>query len=109
MKMSLDLEVLIASMVSSFALHLLHQKDMNLIKILVYPRAIEAVYSLLKEKGYVKPIPYGETLSHMINVIIVVQLYMFEPKTVDPSFEKSLDSYMNYSEGEKHMVSILHA
>ena len=80
LKLTLDLEVLISAMVSSLALYVMDPKDMKIVNLLVYPRACEAVYSILKERGYVQPLEWGgEYLTHMITLNIITYLYSFEP------------------------------
>ena len=93
-KVSLDMEVFISAMIASLALYLMDPKDQSIIYLLLYPRACEAVYSLLKERGYVFPIKGGEYLLHMITLNIITYLYEFEPYNLDKSTERSFDLYM---------------
>ncbi len=70
-------------------------KDMKIVNLLIYPRACEALYSILKEKGYIKPMQSGgEYWTHMISLNIITYLYTFEPYHLDKSTERSFDLYM---------------
>jgi hypothetical protein len=100
LKINRDSEVMMAALVSSMALKLAEAKDMNLLKLLIYPRAIESIYSLLVEKGIIKPIKNGETYTHMVVLIFLVYLYIHEPNVMEQSFKRSIDSYMNFTEVE---------
>ncbi len=74
---------------------------MSLVKLLIYPRAAESVYSLLVERGLIKPLAWGgEPITHISSCIVLVFLYIHEPYTIDGSFLKSLDSYMNFTKDE---------
>ena len=99
-KMSLDMEVFISSMIASLALYLMDPKDQNIIYLLLYPRACEAVYSILKERGYITPIKGGEYLLHMVTLNIITYFYEFEPHNLDKSTEKSFDQYMQFDKDE---------
>ena len=46
---SLDIEVFISAIVSSLTLLMHKRKDLNIMKVVLYPRAIESLYTLLKE------------------------------------------------------------
>ena len=68
---------------------------------MLYPRACEAIYTLLKEKGYIRPLNFGgEYMLHMITLNIVTYLYSFEPFNVDKSTERSFDLYMQLDKDE---------
>ncbi len=88
-------------MVSSFALYLMHQGDKKLIMLFLYPRAIEALYSLLVEKGVIRPLAWGgEYLTHMVSLNIITYLYEFEPYNLDKSTSKSFDLYMAWDKDD---------
>ena len=95
-KMSLDMEVFVSAMLASLALYLMDPKDQSIVYLLLYPRACEAVYSLLKERGYMRAVPGGEYLLHMVTLNIITYLYSFEPYTLDKSTERSFDLYMQF-------------
>ena len=99
-KVSLDMEVFISAMIASLSLYLMDPKDQSIIYLLLYPRACEAVYSLLKEKGLMMPVKGGEYLLHMVTLNIITYLYSFEPYTLDKSTERSFDLYMQFDKDE---------
>ena len=90
-------------MASSIALFLADQKDMNLLKLLILPRALESIYCLLEERGVVKPIPHGPTLLHISGIVVTVYFFIHEPFNLEPSMRRSVTSYMNLIPEEKHL------
>ena len=83
----------LAAVFSSFALFHANANDLNLIKVIIYPRAIEAVYNLLKSKGIIKPIKYGETLSCLFTLYVCTYCYIFEPYNIGESYVKTVNRY----------------
>lgn len=102
-KMGRDLQVFVASMAASLALFLADAKDMNLLKLLIFPRALESIWALLEEKGIVKPIPHGAIILNTVAVTMVVYFYIHEPFNLEPSIRRSVSSYMNMVAGERDM------
>ena len=49
----------ISAMMSSFAISMGEPGDINLVKTFLYPRALEAVFSLLVEYKIISPFKYG--------------------------------------------------
>jgi hypothetical protein len=94
------MEIFIAACVSSFAFYFADKGDMKIIALIVYPRACEAVYTLLKEKGYARPVFKGEYLLHMITLNIITYFFSFEPYNIEKSTERSFDLYMQGSKEE---------
>ena len=82
------------------------RSDVNLIKIALYPRALEAAYSLAKEKELIKPIPKGEYLICAITMMFTTYCYIFEPHNVGVNFAKNLDYYSGSMETEKHLFNM---
>ena len=103
--MSEDQEVFVAALLSSLALFLADKKDLHLLKLLIYPRALEALYALLVEKGIVKPIRYGENLLIVSAVTIVTYFFIHEANILEPSTKKSIDNYMNLISSEKNLAN----
>ncbi len=104
-KVGRDLQVFVASMVASLALHLADPKDMNLLKLLIFPRALESIWALLEEKGLVKPISNGSFYLNSFAVTLVVYFYVHEPFNLESSITRSVNSYVNMIPGEKHIWS----
>ena len=71
---------------SSFALFLLERRDLEILKVLIFPRAVEALYTLAVEKGYIKPIKYGETLVSGLTALAIAYSYIYEPANISYSF-----------------------
>lgn len=103
LELNKDLEVFLASMASSVALFLADPKDMNLLKLLILPRALESIYCLLEEKGLVKPLPHGQTLLHISGIVVTVYFFIHEPFNLEPSMRRSVTSYMNLIKTEKDL------
>ena len=78
-KIDKDLEVFLASAISSISLLIATRSDLNLLKIFIYPRAIEALYNLSIEKGLIRPIKHGEFLAALLANTIYTYNYIFEP------------------------------
>ncbi len=57
--MPTDIQIWTSSLISSLALLLCDKSDLNLLKIAIYPRALEAMYNILVEKGILKPMKHG--------------------------------------------------
>jgi hypothetical protein len=76
-------------------------KDMNIIKIFIYPRALEAIYNLLVEKKYLTPIKYGETILAILAIVFYTYNYIFEPYNVGMSTVRTLDLYSDITNGER--------
>ena len=101
-KFSKDIELFLAAALSSVSIYVLPPKDMTLLKVLLYPRAIEGLYSLLKEKGLVKPLPYGgETLLAYTTNCVIVYNYTYENFNLPGNMIKSLNQYCDLTKGEQ--------
>ena len=105
--MTLDLEVFCASLLSSTSLLLAKQSDLNLIKVLIYPRALEAIFNILKEKGYIRPIKYGEALSCFVALYICTYCYIFEPHNIGESYVRTVDRYCDLQGNEKEVFDAM--
>jgi hypothetical protein len=81
-----DNQVFIGALFSSLTLFLLERRDLEILKVLIFPRAVEAIYALLVEKGYIKPIPYGETLVSGLAALAIAYSYIYEPANISYSF-----------------------
>ena len=101
--LSKDLEVFIASLLSAFTLFIADKSDLGLLKIAIYPRAIEACYSLLLERGIVKPIKHGSIIVAAVPMVISTYMYIYEPHNVGMGLVKNLDRYSDVTLGERRM------
>ena len=73
---------------SSFALFLASRRDLEVMKVLIFPRACEAFYTLLVEKRIIKPIKHGETIVSMLTALAIAYSYIYEPANISHSFAK---------------------
>ncbi|CDW75935.1 UNKNOWN [Stylonychia lemnae] len=101
-----DYQVFISSLISGFALFLAESRDRKLLQIAIYPRAIEALYSLLKEQGVIKPIKHGEYITCVLAMILLVYLYLFEPYCVGEGYAKNLDYYSGVTKDELKLFTM---
>mmetsp|Transcript_37746 Transcript_37746/g.36200 ORF Transcript_37746/g.36200 Transcript_37746/m.36200 type:complete len:114 (-) Transcript_37746:34-375(-) len=92
-------------MLSSTALLLAKSNDLNLIKVLIYPRALEAIYNVMKEKGFVKPIKYGEALFCFFTLYVCTYCYIFEPDCIGESYVRTVDRYCDLQRNEKEVFN----
>ena len=83
-----DAHVFIGGVISSLALFLANRRDLEILKVLIYPRAFEAIYALLVEKGIIKPIKHGETMVAIFASLMIAYSYIFEPANISYSFVK---------------------
>ena len=90
-----------SSLIASLTLFIAREKDITLIKIMLYPRAVDAIYHLLIEKGIVKPIKHGQIYLYLLEYLILVYTYIYEPWSLKPSFVKQLDFYCDLNKYEK--------
>ena len=99
--LTLDQTVFISSLMSSLGLLLAKESDLNLIKVLIYPRALEAIYNILKAKGIIKPIKYGEAISCFTALYICTYCYIFEPQNIGESYVRTVDRYCDLQPNER--------
>lgn len=104
---SLDKEVFIAAAMSSLSLFLADARDQNLLKVFVLPRAAEAFYSILVEKGIISPIKYGTQIMNMSVLFVISYNFLFEPHNMPPSFMKTLYTYSNRTQGEAYLLDAM--
>lgn len=56
----------LSGMVCSLALLLANPSEQAILKMLIYPRALECLFQLLCEKGYIKKFKHGDILAYAI-------------------------------------------
>ena len=71
--------------------------------MLIFPRLCEALYTLSVEKGYIKPIPHGETFVAWMTALAIAYSYIYEPANISYSFVRQLDRYCDLSKGEREL------
>lgn len=86
---------------SSLSLFLANRRDVEIMKVMIFPRAFEALYTLLVEKGLIKPFKHGETLVAILAALAIAYSYIYEPANISYSFVKQLDRYCDLSQGER--------
>ena len=101
-----DTRVFISALISSFALFLLERRDIEILKVLIYPRFVDALYNLAVERGYIKPIPYGESLVSIFALLAIAYSYIYEPANISHSFAKQLDKYCDLAQGERELFNM---
>ena len=101
-----DTRVFISALMSSLALFLLERRDLEILKVLIYPRFVEALYNLAVERGYIKPIPYGESLVSIFALLAIAYSYIYEPVNISHSFAKQLDKYCDLAKGERELFDM---
>ncbi len=84
----------------------MEHRDLEIIKVLLYPRFAEALYTLAVEKGYIKPIPYGETIVSFLGLLSICYSYIYEPQNISHSFARQLDRYVDLTKGEKELFDM---
>mmetsp|Transcript_48254 Transcript_48254/g.35436 ORF Transcript_48254/g.35436 Transcript_48254/m.35436 type:complete len:120 (+) Transcript_48254:408-767(+) len=94
-------------MLSSTALLMAQPSELNLLKVLLYPRALEVIYNWLKEKGYVKPIRFGEALSCYMTLYVCIYCYIFEPQNIGESYVKTVNKYGDIQGDELQVMNSL--
>ena len=101
-----DTRVFISALISSFALFLLERRDIEILKVLIYPRFVDALYNLAVERGYIKPIPYGESLVSIFALLAIAYSYIYESANISYSFAKQLDKYCDLTKGERELFNM---
>ena len=86
---------------------LAQKRDIEVLKVLILPRAFEAVYSLLVEKGYIRPFKHGETLVAGLAALAIAYSYIYEPANISYSFVKQMDRYCDLSTGERQLFDAM--
>ena len=78
---------------SSTAFLLANMSELDLMKIIIYPRTVEVLLNLLAEKGYIKNFKYSEVLAYVVIATIIVYNYLYEPMNLSQGYVKSIDYY----------------
>ena len=107
LKHSKDRRVFVAALMSSTALFLAQRGDYELLKVLIVPRAFEAIYALLVERGVITPIKHGETMVAILAALAIAYSYIYEPANVSFSFVRQLDKYCDLSKGERQLFDMM--
>ena len=115
-KIDLYYELFIAGCLSSFALHHLQPTELSILKVIVYPRAIENIWSIFKDKildlsGKNKILsailnPYrGESIICAIFLTICCYSWLCEPLALTPSLNKKIDQMAALTKNERQMLT----
>ena len=92
---------------SSLGLLLAQRSDIEILKVLIFPRAFESLYALLVERGIIKPIKHGETIVAILAALAIAYSYIYEPANISHSFVKQLDKYCDLSSGERQLFNTM--
>ena len=105
LKANLDAHVFLGALASSLALFLANRRDLEILKVLILPRAFEALYTLLVERGVITPVKHGETFVAIFAALAIAYSYIYEPANISYSFVKQLDRYCDLSPGERNLFN----
>ncbi|CDW84167.1 UNKNOWN [Stylonychia lemnae] len=96
-------------MMSSLALLVGNSSDQNLVKTFFYPRAIEAIWSLLVEYKIISPVKYGAQISAVLMQGFITYCYLIELHCLTPQYYKAIHRFSSITEGEKKTVAAVYA
>eukprot|EP00347_Sterkiella_histriomuscorum_P005041 403358128 len=106
LQMDKDLEVFIASLLSALSLFIADRGDINLIKIALYPRALEAFYNLMIEKNLIRPIKHGQIFVAALAMSFTTYCFIFEPYNVGTGFAQKLGYYSGVTKHEQELFDM---
>ena len=86
---------------------LVNEKEMSLIKLVLYPRAIEVLLKLLAEKEIIRNFKYSEIIGYHIVTIIALYMVWFETMNLPQNFVRTVRSYGKLTEEEIMTLSAL--
>lgn len=95
-----ELQLIYILAVSSLSFSLANEKELTLLSMIIYPRVIEVLVRILKEKGFVKDFKYADILVYIVCAAICVYFYIFEPITLPPSFNRAINNFSLITKGE---------
>ena len=84
----------------------MNPKEMNLIKLFMFPLVSRCVVDKMLELGYLPTLPYGSVLSYMIVCFIVTYGYLVERHSLAPSMYKMVDSYAKLTDVEQRFLNV---
>ena len=65
---------------------LTNERELNLLKMFLYPRVLEVIFKKLHEKGYIRPFKHYEIVAYVVLVTFLVYFFLFEPSVLPTSY-----------------------
>jgi hypothetical protein len=112
--MKTSVELFIAGCLSSLALRLFERGELNILKVLIYPKTVETFWELFRKRAIersennetvVKILnpPRGETMFCVLVVSVCVYAYAFEPYALNKSLVARIEKLASLTNGERQM------
>jgi len=99
--------IFIAGMMSAIPLLVgMKAKEMNLLKLFMFPLVSRCIVDKLLELGYLPTVPYGSVISYMLACFIITYGYLVERHTLAPSMYKMVDSYARLTDTEARFLNV---
>ena len=95
-KMGEQYEGFICGLVGSLALFFANSGEMSLVKLVVYPRAIECLFELMVERGILRKFKYGDIIAYALQVAFITYNYIYEG-SLPAGFGRTIDNYSQYT------------
>ena len=76
---------------SIFLQLLTNERELTLLKMLIYPRVIEILLNLMVERKLMKDFKYSEALAYCFCVSFLVYNYFYEPYNLPASYRRGVD------------------
>jgi hypothetical protein len=77
------------------------EKELNLIKMILYPRAIEVILHMLRENGYIRDFKYSSVMAYWVVGLVCIYNWIYEPSNLPSNWVRTVDNYCRLSPGEK--------
>ena len=113
-KMKTSTELFIAGCLSSLALRLFERGELNILKVLIYPKTVETFWELFRKKmiewsenndtvvNILNP-PRGETIFCILVLSVCVYAYAYEPYALNKSLVTRIEKLASLTNGERQM------
>ena len=113
-KLSRNAELFLAGCASSFALRFFERSELNILKVLIYPKTIETFWELFRKKMIelsnnnetvvqaLNP-PRGETVFCILMITICVYAFAFEPYALNAGLVARIEKLASLTHGERQM------
>jgi hypothetical protein len=112
--MTRNVELFFAGCASSFALRLFERGELNILKVLIYPKTIETFWELFRQKAIEKSNnnetvvkvlnpPRGETFFCILMITICVYAFAFEPYALNTGLVSRIEKLASLTNGERQM------
>lgn len=113
-KIDRNVELFMAGCASSLALRLFERGELNILKVLIYPKTIETFWELFRKKMIEKSNnnetvvqilnpPRGETFFCILMITICVYAFAFEPYALNSGLVARIEKLASLTNGERQM------